>query len=191
MVSCGPQPEEAIRAPLDKVLPREEELKRNSDAARKTTLTGAAVAQRRPAALFAERWRLPPLLAEAQIALNRSEEAEAVLKPYRYRIRIPVIRLVAQIELLKQAADTCEIQQLQQQVAENPRMRLLATQIRRCSCTVSDVMKKRWKLLFSHLEKDLTAAEDRRANLPERSCRASAPRRAGVEIRRQLYALPY
>ncbi len=51
--------------------------------------------------------------------------------------------LVAQIELLKQAADTPEIQQLQQQVAENPQDAALATQLA-LQLHQSDVMKKRW-----------------------------------------------
>lgn len=84
------------------------------------------------------------LLAEAQIALNRSEEAEAVLKTIPLQDQDTRYQgLVAQIELLKQAADTPEIQQLQQQVAENPQDAALATQLA-LQLHQSDVMKKRW-----------------------------------------------
>ncbi|VEA41383.1 Thioredoxin domain-containing protein EC-YbbN [Salmonella enterica subsp. enterica] len=123
------------------------------------------------------------LLAEAQIALNRSEEAEAVLKTIPLQDQDTRYQgLVAQIELLKQAADTPEIQQLQQQVADNPQDAALATQLR-CSCTRSDVMKKRWNCCSAHLRKDLAAAEGQtRKTLPGDPCRARHRRRAGVEI---------
>lgn len=90
----GPQPEEAIRALLDKVLPREEELK--AQQAMQLMQEGNYIDA---LPLLKDAWQLSSqnseiglLLAEAQIALNRSEEAEAVLKLSRYRIRIPVIR---------------------------------------------------------------------------------------------------
>ncbi|MBL1426281.1 chaperedoxin, partial [Acinetobacter baumannii] len=68
------------------------------------------------------------LLAETLIALNRSEDAEAVLKTIPLQDQDTRYQgLVAQIELLKQAANTPEIQQLQQQVAENPEDAALAT----------------------------------------------------------------
>ncbi|VTR10429.1 thioredoxin-like protein [Escherichia coli] len=50
---------------------------------------------------------------------------------------------MAQIELLKQAADTPEIQQLQQQVAENPEDAALATQLALQLHQVG-AMKRRW-----------------------------------------------
>ena len=78
----GPQPEEAIRALLDKVLPREEELK--AQQAMQLMQEGNH-ADALP--LLKDAWQLSNqnseiglLLAETQIALNRSEDAEAVLK---------------------------------------------------------------------------------------------------------------
>ncbi len=78
--------------------------------------------------LLKEAWQLSRqnseiglLLAETLIALNRADEAEAVLKTIPLQDQDTRYQgLVAQIELLKQAADTPEIQQLQQQVADNP-----------------------------------------------------------------------
>jgi putative thioredoxin len=52
--------------------------------------------------------------------------------------------LVAQIELLKQAADTPEIQQLQQQVEQNPEDARWPPSWR-CSCIRLGVTKKRWR----------------------------------------------
>ncbi len=78
----GPQPEEAIRALLDKVLPREEELKAQEAL---SLIQEGKHAEALP--LLKDAWQLSGqdsqigmLLAETQIALNRSEDAEAVLK---------------------------------------------------------------------------------------------------------------
>ena len=78
--------------------------------------------------LLKEAWQLSNqesqiglLLAETLIALHRSDEAESVLKTIPLQDQDTHYQgLVAQIELLKQAADTPEIQQLQQQVEQNP-----------------------------------------------------------------------
>lgn len=78
----GPQPEEAIRALLDKVLPREEELKAQQALA---LMQEEKYADALP--LLKEAWQLSNqesqiglLLAETLIALHRSDEAESVLK---------------------------------------------------------------------------------------------------------------
>ncbi len=60
---------------------------------------------------------------------------------------------MAQIELLKQAADTPEIQQLQQQVAENPEDAALATQLALQLHRVGR-NEEALELLFGHLRKD-------------------------------------
>ena len=66
--------------------------------------------------------------------------------------------LVAQIDLLKQAADTPEIQQLQQQVADNPADAALASQL---ALQLHQVGRNEeaLELLFSHLQNDLAAAD--------------------------------
>ncbi len=114
------------------MLPREEELKAQEAMA---LIEEGKHAEALP--LLKEAWQLSNqnseiglLLAQTQIALQRSEDAEAVLKTIpmqdqdtRYQA------LVAQIDLLRQAADTPEIQQLQQQVAQHPDDAQLATQL--------------------------------------------------------------
>src|SRR5471032_3174075 len=116
----GPQPEEVIRELLQKVLPKEEELKL---AQAQELLQEGNVQDALP--LLKDAWQLSHqrsdiglMLAEVQIQLNRSDDAEAVLatiplqdKDSRYQ------GLVAQIELMKQAADTPEIQQLQMELS--------------------------------------------------------------------------
>ena len=109
----GPQPEEAIRALLDKVLPREEELKAQEALA---LMQEEKYADALP--LLKDAWQLSNqdsqiglLLAETLIALQRSDEAESVLKTVPLQDQDTRYQgLVAQIELLKQAADTPEIQ---------------------------------------------------------------------------------
>ncbi|MCF3778902.1 tetratricopeptide repeat protein, partial [Salmonella enterica] len=92
---------------------------------------------------------------EAHIALNRSEEAVAVLKTIPIQDQDTRYQgLVAQIELLTQAADTPEIQQLQQQVAENPQDAALAPQLALQLHQVGRHEEAR-AVLFSHLRQDL------------------------------------
>lgn len=143
----GPQPEEAIRALLDKVLPREEELK--AQQAMQLMQEGNYIDA---LPLLKDAWQLSSqnseiglLLAEAQIALNRSEEAEAVLKTIPLQDQDTRYQgLVAQIELLKQAADTRrKFSNFSSKSRRIRRMRLWQRNWR-CSCTRSDVMKKRW-----------------------------------------------
>lgn len=65
-------------------------------------------------ALDSKRSDIALMLAEVQIALNRSDEAETVLATIPMQDQDSRYQgLVAQIELLKQAADTPEIQLLQ------------------------------------------------------------------------------
>ena len=122
------------------------------------------------------------LLAETQIALHRSEDAEAVLKTVPMQDQDTRYQgLVAQIELLKQAADTPEIQQLQQQVADNPADAALASQL---ALQLHQVGRNEeaLELLFSHLQKDLAAADGQARKMFQRSRRAGHRRRTGVEV---------
>lgn len=190
----GPQPEEAIRALLDKVLPREEELKAQEALA---LIQEGKHAEALP--LLKDAWQLSGqdsqiglLLAETQIALNRSEDAEAVLKTIPMQDQDTRYQgLVAQIELLKQAADTPEIQQLQQQVASNPQDAVLATQL---AIQLHQVGRNEesLELLFSHLKKDLTAADGQaRKTFQEILAALGTGDALASKYRRQLYALLY
>ncbi|UYU32865.1 co-chaperone YbbN [Siccibacter colletis] len=190
----GPQPEEAIRALLDKVLPREEELKAQEAMA----LIGEGKHQE-ALPLLKEAWQLSNqqseiglLLAQTQIALNRSEDAEAVLKTIPLQDQDTRYQgLVAQIELLKQAADTPEIQQLQQQVDANPADAALATQL---ALQLHQVGRNEeaLELLFGHLKGDLNAADGQaRKTLQEILAALGTGDALASRYRRQLYALLY
>ncbi|MBA8198914.1 co-chaperone YbbN [Citrobacter freundii] len=190
----GPQPEEVIRALLEKVLPSEEELK-----ARQAIEFIEAGNHADALPLLKEAWQMSNqsseiglLLAETQIALNRSDDAEAVLKTIPLQDQDTRYQgLVAQIELLKQAADTPEIQLLQQQVADNPLDAALATQL---AIQLHQVGRNEeaLELLFNHLRKDLAAADGQaRKTFQEILAALGTGDALASKYRRQLYALLY
>ncbi|MGY5958093.1 Co-chaperone YbbN [Kosakonia sp. BK9b] len=190
----GPQPEEAIRALLDKVLPREEELK-----AQQAMLLMQEGKHTEALPLLKEAWQLSQqsseiglLLAETLIILHRADEAETVLKTVPLQDQDTRYQgLIAQIELLKKAADTPEIQQLQKQVAENPDDALLATQL---ALQLHQVGRNEeaLELLFSHLRKDLSAANgEARKMLQEILAALGTGDALASKYRRQLYSLLY
>jgi len=190
----GPQPEEAIRALLEKVLPKEEELKAQQAA---LLIAEGNLIDALP--LLKDAWQLSNqnseigfMLAEVLIGLNRSDEAEAVLNVVPLQDQDTRYQgLVAQIELLKQAADTPEIQQLQQQVADNPEDAELATKL---ALQLHQVGRNEeaLELLFGHLKKDLTAAEGQaRKTLQDILAALGTGDALASKYRRQLYSLLY
>ncbi|EKY3117000.1 co-chaperone YbbN [Cronobacter turicensis] len=190
----GPQPEEAIRTLLDKVLPREEELKAQEAMA---LMQEGKNAEALP--LLKDAWQMSNqaseiglLLAQVQIALNRSEDAEAVLKTIPLQDQDTRYQsLVAQIDLLKQAADTPEIQQLQQQVQQNPDDAQLASQL---ALQLHQVGRNEeaLELLFDHLKKDLSAADGQARKMFQEILAALGTGDAlASKYRRQLYSLLY
>ncbi|EQB4042207.1 co-chaperone YbbN [Cronobacter sakazakii] len=190
----GPQPEEAIRALLDKVLPREEELK-----AQEAMVLMQEGKHLEALPLLKEAWQMSNqaseiglLLAQVQIALNRSEDAEAVLKTIPLQDQDTRYQsLVAQIDLLKQAADTPEIQQLQQQVQQHPDDAQLASQL---ALQLHQVGRNEeaLELLFEHLKKDLSAADGQARKMFQEILAALGTGDAlASKYRRQLYSLLY
>lgn len=131
-------------------------------------------------------------LAEAQILLNRSEDAESVLATLPLQDRDTRYQgLIAQIELLKQAANTPEIQQLQQQLAEQPDNVELAVQL---ALQLHQVGRNEeaLELLLGHLKKDLAAANGTaRKTLMDILAALGTGDALAAKYRRQLYALLY
>lgn len=190
----GPQPEEAVRALLEKVLPKEEELK----AQRAMQLMDEGK-QIEALPLLKDAWALSKqrsdigfLLVEVLIGLNRSEEAEAVLSVVPLQDQDTRYQgLVAQIDLLKQAADTPEIQQLQQQIEAVPDNAELATQLALQFHQVGR-NEEALELLFGHLKQDLTAADGQaRKMLQEILAALGTGDALAAKYRRQLYSLLY
>ncbi|MGP2544053.1 co-chaperone YbbN [Yersinia sp. 2541 StPb PI] len=190
----GPQPEEVIRELLQRVLPKPEELK-VAEAAQ--LLSEGKVQEALP--LLKDAWALSGQnseiglqLAEVQIQLNRSEDAETVLATIPLQDRDTRYQgLIAQIELLKQAADTPEIQQLQQQLTEQPDNVELAVQL---ALQLHQVGRndEALELLLSHLKKDLAAANGTaRKTLMDILAALGTGDALAAKYRRQLYSLLY
>ncbi len=190
----GPQPEEAIRALLQKVLPREEELK--AQQAIQLMQEGKPI---EALPLLKDAWQLSNqaseigfLLAEVLITLNRSDEAETVLaavplqdQDTRYQ------SLISQIDLLKQAADTPEIQLLQDQLASEPANAELAAKL---ALQLHQVGRNEeaLDLLFSFLKSDLSAGEGQVRKMFQEILAALGTGDAlAARYRRQLYSLLY
>ncbi|AUX72001.1 co-chaperone YbbN [Erwinia pyrifoliae] len=190
----GPQPEEAVRALLEKVLPKEEELKAQQamQLMDENKLIEALPLLKDAWALSKQRSDIGFLLAEVLIGLNRSEEAEAVLNVVPLQDQDTRYQgLVAQIDLLKQAADTPEIQQLQQQIGAEPDNAELATQLALQFHQVGR-NEEALELLFSHLKQDLTAADGQaRKMLQEILAALGTGDALAAKYRRQLYSLLY
>ncbi|WP_265497853.1 co-chaperone YbbN [Providencia rustigianii] len=157
----GPQPEDAVLQILSRVLPSPEELKAAQAA---EFIAEGKLQEALP--LLKEANQLAPknsditfLLAETQIALNLVDDAETLLatvpmqdKDSRYQ------GLIAQIELMKKAADTPEIQQLQQEFNQNPENTTLAVQL---ALKLHEVNRNEeaLEMLLAFLRKDLNAGE--------------------------------
>lgn len=190
----GPQPEEVIRDFLQPFLPKAEDLKLTEA----THLLGEGLATE-ALPLLKEAWQISNqrsdiglLLAETQIALNKVEEANSVLATIPLQDRDTRYQgLVAEIELMKQAADTPEIQQLQQQVQQQPENVELAVQL---ALQLHQVGRNEeaLNLLMGHLQKDLAAANGnaRKMLMDILAALGTSDALAG-KYRRQLYSLLY
>ncbi|KFX06633.1 hypothetical protein KP22_00640 [Pectobacterium betavasculorum] len=190
----GPQPEEAVRELLKRALPKEEELKvaQAQQLIQEDKLPEAMQLLKDAWQLSQQRSDIGLMLAEVQIQIKRSEDAEAVLatiplqdQDTRYH------SLVAQIELLKQAADTPEIQHLQQQLDADPQNADLAVQL---SLQLHQVGRNEeaLELLMGFLKKDLTAANgSARKTLMDIMAALGTSDALAARYRRQLYSLLY
>ncbi|WP_409161545.1 co-chaperone YbbN [Pectobacterium sp. B2J-2] len=190
----GPQPEEAIRELLKRALPKEEELKvaEAQQLIQEDKLPEAMLVLKDAWQLSQQRSDIGLMLAEVQIQIKRSEDAEAVLatiplqdQDTRYH------SLIAQIELLKQAADTPEIQHLQQQLNADPQNADLAVQL---ALQLHQVGRNEeaLELLMGFLKKDLAVANgNARKTLMDIMAALGTSDALAARYRRQLYSLLY
>ncbi|PXB01428.1 co-chaperone YbbN [Pectobacterium carotovorum] len=190
----GPQPEEAIRELLKRALPKEEELKvaQAQHLIQEDKLPEAMQLLKDAWQLSQQRSDIGLMLAEVQIQINRSEDAEAVLATIPLQDRDTRYHsLVAQIELLKQAADTPEIQHLQQQLDADPQNAELAVQL---ALQLHQVGRNEeaLELLMGFLKKDLAAANgSARKTLMDIMAALGTSDALAARYRRQLYSLLY
>lgn len=190
----GPQPEDAIRSLLQSVLPREEEVKLQQ--------AQALLAEEKPLdalPLLKDAWQLSQqaseigfVLAETLITLNRSDEAEEVLKQVPLQDQDSRYQgLIAQIDLLRQAADTPEIQQLQSALADDPSNSELAGKLAIQFHQVGR-NEEALELLFGFLKSDLGAGGgELRKTFQEILAALGTGDALAGKFRRQLYSLLY
>lgn len=190
----GPQPEEAIRELLNRFLPKEEELKaaEADELMREGKYIDALPLLKDAWQLSNQRSDIGLMLAETQIALNRSDEAESVLATIPLQDRDTRYQgLVAQIELLKQAADTPEIQQLQLQVEAQPDNAELAVQLALQLHTVGR-NEEALILLMKHLTHSLDAADgSTKKTMLDILAALGTGDALAAKFRRRLYSLLY
>ncbi|UNH41808.1 co-chaperone YbbN [Moellerella wisconsensis] len=190
----GPQPEEFVRDMLSRALPKPEEISASQAA---ELMAEGKTAEALP--LLKEALQLAPknsditlLYAEALIALNQLDEAQTLLdsvplqdKDSRYQ------GLVSQIDLQRQAADTPEIQQLQQSFAADPENTALAIQL---ALKLHEVSRNEeaLALLFSFLKTDLSAADGamKKTMMDIMSAMGTGDALAS-QYRRKMYSLLY
>lgn len=162
----GPQVEEQINALLEKVLPNENEIKL-ADA--KVLFDQGDYSQALP--LLKQAWSslkdhlgnsrsdIALLLAKAQLEQKQIAEASAVLNTIPLQDQDTVYHgLIAEIELLEQAANSPEIQQLQAEIVRQPDNTELMIQL------ASQLMQvgrneEALTLIFNPLLKDLNAGD--------------------------------
>jgi putative thioredoxin len=190
----GPQPEEVVRDLLQRFLPKPEDVKlaQATELLQAGNATDALPVLKEAWQLSNQRGDIGLSLAEAQIALNKSEDAEATLSTIPLQDRDTRYQgLVAQIDLLKQAADTPEIQLLQQQVQQQPENADLAVQL---ALQLHQVGRNEeaLELLMGHLKKDLSVANgNARKTLQDILAALGTGDTLAAKFRRQLYALLY
>lgn len=190
----GPQPEEFIRELLGRFLPKEEELKaaQAAELIAEGKMAEALPLLKEARALDPKRSDIALTLAEVQIALNRSDDAEAILATIPLQDQDSRYHgLVAQIELLKQAADTPEIQLLQKQVEAEPENAAIAAQL---ALQLHQVGRNEeaLELLMTHLRKDLAAADGAaRKTLMDILAALGNGDALASKYRKQLYSLMY
>ncbi|CAQ83076.1 MULTISPECIES: co-chaperone YbbN [Photorhabdus] len=190
----GPQPEKAIREMLTRVLPKPEELK----AAQAEELIAEGKHQE-ALPLLKEAWQLAPKnseialkLTEVQIMLNNIQEAQEILNLIPLQDQDSHYHsLLAQIELQKQAADTPEIQQLQQEFSAQPENADLAVKL---ALKLHEVSRNEeaLELLLGFLKKDLSAANGAiRKTMMDIMSAMGTGNALASKYRRQVYSLLY
>ncbi|EKT65029.1 co-chaperone YbbN [Providencia burhodogranariea] len=190
----GPQPEEVVLEMLSRVLPSPEELK----AAQAAELIAEGKLQE-ALPLLKEANQLNPkngditlLLAETQIKLHLVDEAETTLSTVLMQDQDSRYQgLVAQIELARQAADTPEIQQLQQEFDAAPENAALAVQL---ALKLHEVNRNEeaLEILLTFLKKDLSAGDGavRKTMMDIMSAMGTGDAVAS-QYRRKVYSLLY
>lgn len=129
---AGPQTQEQVNEFLTKHLPKEQDLllKAAQEALSAGNLQEANVAINKAHELDADRADIKFVLVDVLLQLSSNERAKAILETIKMVDQDSVYQaLVAKTELALQAADSPEIQQLEQALAEDPNNKALISQL--------------------------------------------------------------
>lgn len=195
----GPQPEAAIKELLNKVLPNEDEI---AFADAQQLMTEQKYAEALP--LLKQAWKvlfdhlgkqrsdIAFLLAKAQIELKQLDEAKSTLTTIPLQDQDSTYHgLNAEIELLEQAANSPEIQQLQLALNNDPHNIELMIQL------ASQLMQvgrheEALDLFFKPLTKDLNAGDGQaKKALLDMLAALGTGNSVAAAYRRKLYTLLY
>lgn len=195
----GPQPEAAIKELLNKVLPNKDEI---AFADAQQLMTEQKYAEALP--LLKQAWKvlfdhlgkprsdIAFLLAKAQIELKQLDEAKSTLTTIPLQDQDSTYNgLNAEIELLEQAANSPEIQQLQLALNNDPHNIELIIQL------ASQLMQvgrheEALDLLFKPLTKDLNAGDGQaKKALLDMLAALGTGNSVAAAYRRKLYTLLY
>lgn len=195
----GPQPEATIKTLLDKVLPNEDELKLIEA---KQLIEAQNYADALP--LLKNAWQyltdhlgksrsdIAFLLAKAQIALKQLDDAKATLTTIPLQDQDSTYHgLIAEIELLEQAANSPEIQQLQAALQQDPNNIELLTQLATQFMQVGR-QEEALELVFKPLSSDLNAGDGQlKKALLDMLAALGTSNPLAASYRRKLYTLLY
>ncbi|WP_392561746.1 co-chaperone YbbN [Orbus sturtevantii] len=195
----GPQPEDAIKTLLNKVLPNEDEL---ALTAAQQLVDEQKYAEALP--LLKQSWQaltdhldkprsdIAFLLAKAQIELKQLDEAKATLATIPLQDQDSTYQgLHAEIELLAQAANSPEIQQLQAALDSDPNNIELMVQLASQFMQVGR-HEEALALLFAPLSKDLNAGDGQaKKALLDMLAALGTTNQVAATYRRKLYTLLY
>lgn len=190
----GPQNEETVRNFLAKFLPSESEIKTGQaiELIEAGDFQAALPLLREAHQAESNNSEITLLLAQTLMEVKLSEEAEKVLKSVPIQDQDTRYHgLLSQIELQKQAADTPEIQELQNTFAADPENAELAVQL---ALKLHEVHRndEALALLFSFLKKDLAAAEGQvRKTMMDIMAAMGTADSTAASYRRKLYSLLY
>lgn len=195
----GPQSEENIKKLLEKVLPNEDELKL---AEGQRLANEGQFSQALP--LLKQAWQslldhhgktrsdIALILAKTLINLKQIDEAKAILATIPLQDQDTVYQgLMAEIDLLEQAADSPEIQQLQEQLTKNPQDHEIRVQL---AMQLQQVGRNEeaLELLFTPLAHDLNVGDGKvKKTLLDILAILGTSNSLAAQYRRKLYTLLY
>lgn len=195
----GPQPEDVIKSLLNKVLPSEDEIALEKA---KNLVENAQYSQALPLLKQARetlknhfghpRTDIALLLVKSHIELKQIDEAKEILATVPLQDHDTIYQgLLSEIELLEQAANSPEIQQLQTALNDDPTNTDLIIQLA-LQLNLVGRNEEALALIFAPLQKDLSAGDGKvKKTLLDMLAALGTDNTLASSYRRKLYSLLY